>query len=259
MLFGRSMQRMSSSEQRSRSPGGEGEPRRKKPPLVIRPDRSYQWSRNPLAPVHIHWRTALKLGANVAGVLILMSAATLILTQIRGSFGGLSRSPLCIGEQLCTVSGTSRVGATSSSPIAVQSVTVSTGPSSLPTVIAILTSTPGSAQPTPAPASLPYPVLKVTPANATIAHYPYCSNHKVALVIQLQNIGGQPLVWRQGGKTSPGFTMNVSGNGYLIEPGQTVKVKLSCSPNDIKGQYHVQIAYNGGAMNIPVQVTNPRG
>jgi len=34
---------------------------------------------------------------------------------------------------------------------------------------------------------------------------------------------------------------------------------LSCSPNDVKGQYHVQIAYNGGAMNIPVQITDPRG
>lgn len=247
-----------SSEQHSRSPGGEGEPRKNKPPLVIRPDRSYQWPRDPLAPVHIHWRAALKLGANIAGVFILVGAATLILTQIRGSFGGLPRTPLCVGDQLCATNETSRVGSASSSPIAAQSVTASAGPSSLPTVIAILTSTPGSAQPTPVPTPPPYPVLKVTPANATIAHYPYCSSHKVALVIQLQNTGGQPLVWRQGGKTSPGFNMNVSGNGYLIEPGQTVKVKLSCSPNDVKGQYHVQIAYNGGAMNIPIQVVNPR-
>jgi len=248
---------MSSSEQHSCSSEGEGEPRKKKPSLVIRPDhRSNQWPRDPLAPVHIHWRSALKLGANIAGVLILLSAVILILTQVRGSFSGFSRTPICVGDQLCTEQGTSRVGGAISSPIAAQSVTASVSFPSPPTVIVTATR-PAGPQPTATPP--PYPLLKVTPASATIAHYPYCSSHKVALIIQLQNTGGQPLVWRKGAKTSPGFAMNVSGNGYLIEPGQTVKVKLSCSPNDIKGQYRVQIAYNGGAMSIPVQITDPRG
>jgi len=246
-----------SSEQHSRSPGGEGEPRKKKPPLVIRPDhRSYQRPRDPLAPVQFHWRNALKLGANMFGVLILLSAVILILTQVRGSFSGLPRTPLCVGDQLCTEQGTARVGSATASPIAAQSVTAAVSFPSLPTAIVTATQTPGSQPVSPSP---PYPLLKVMPPRATIAHYPYCSNHKVALVVQLQNTGGQPLVWRQGAKSSPGFTMNVSGNGYLIEPGQTVKVKLSCSPNDVKGQYHVQIAYNGGAMNIPVQITAPPG
>lgn len=247
---------MSSNEQHSHSPGGESESRKKKPPLVIRPDHSYQWPRHAPVRVHVSWRTVLKLGINILGVLLLAGAGVLVLTQIRGSLDGSSRTPVCVGDQLCTANGTSRAGTTSSSPVASQSATASNGLSLLPTVIAIITPTPGSVQPTPTATPPPYPVLKVMPANATIAHDPYCSNHKVALIVQLQNTGGQPLIWRQGGKTSPGFTMNVSGNGYLIEPGQMVKVKLSCSPNDIKGHYHVQIAYNGGTMSIPVQVTD---
>jgi hypothetical protein len=249
---------MSSSEQHSRSPGGEGEARKKTPPLVIRPDRSYQWPRASLVSARTPWRNALKLGLNVLGVLILIGAAALVLTRVGGGFGDLLRTSACIGEQLCAANGTSSVGSASSSPIAAQSATASRGLASLPTVIAILTPTSGTAPPTPV-ATPPYAVLKVMPTHAIIAHYPYCSNHKVALVIQLQNVGGQSLVWRQSGKTSPGFSMNVSGNGYLIEPGQTVKVRLSCSPNDTKGQYHVEITYNGGVIDIPIQVTNSRG
>lgn len=250
---------MCSNEQHSHSPGGEGEVWKKTPPLVIRPDRSYQWPRNTPVPVRVSWRNAVKLGLNILGIAILTGTVVLVLTQIRGGRSGFSQTPICVGDQLCSANGTSRAGTASSSPIASQSATVSNNLSSLPTVVTIVTPTSGSVQLTPTATPPPYPVLKVTPANATIAHYPYCSNHKVALVIQLQNTGGQPLVWRQGGKTSPGFTMNVSGNGYLIEPGQTVKVKLSCSPNDVKGHYHVEIAYNGGAMVLPVQVTSAQG
>ncbi len=251
---------MSNSEQLSRSPGGEGELHKRNPPLVIRPDRrSYQWPRGTLAPVRFHWRNVLKLGANVLGVFILVSVVILIVMQVGASFAGSRPQSDCFGHQLCTVNGTSRAGSANSGPLASQSVTAPARFPSVPAAAGTANRTPGSAQSTPvAMQTPPYAVLKVMPAAIAIDHYSSCSNHKVALIIQLRDVGGQPLIWRQGAKTSPGLSMSVSGNGYLIEPGQTVKVKLSCSRVDVKGQYHVEIAYNGGSMNIPVQVKNSR-
>lgn len=227
----------------------------KKTPLIIRPDHrtSKPRKRRGAAP-RLNRKQAAKLGANLLGVCILLVAVGVFMAQASGSFKKVSHVPVCIGQQLCLQSGT---GSTGLNTLTLRSTPTGAQHSVTPAVSGIGThlSTPTPAAPTATPTSI-FAQLIVQPASITIPHYSYCSTHKLVMPIQLQDAGGQPVIWRQGTKTSPGLSITVSPNSYLIEPGQTVKVRLFCSPIDVKGHYHLQIEYNAGVVNIPVFVAS---
>lgn len=247
---------MANNEQQGSSPVHASEAR-KRTPLIIRPDQDASKPRKGAAPkARLNRKHAAKLGMNILGVCILLAAVSVIMARAEGSFGGQTTFPICIGQQLCHESGTSASGSKSptirSTP-ARSLIFVTSTPAA--TATSITTPTPGLLVPTPTSI---YPVLQVNPTSIIIPHYAYCISHKTATVIQLRDVGGQPVIWRVGSGTSSGFNMNVVAGGFLIGPGQAIKVKLTCSSKDVKGHYRLVFQYNGGSVNIPVTVADSR-
>ncbi len=77
-----------------------------------------------------------------------------------------------------------------------------------------------------------------------------------SIPINLKNMGDHVLLWAQDQNSSdPGLILSDPVQLYLLKPGREVTVSFRCSAVNIVGQYKIELFYNGGILQIPVQIT----
>lgn len=150
-------------------------------------------------------------------------------------------------------SAVARVTSTPPTPVA---VSVTPVPTSRPGVNLTPTPTPIIAS-TPVPTPDPNPGkanLTATPFPVVLSYANNCMTQQAASVT-LDNTGTTVLLWIEDTtRTSPGLNISSPTQLYLLPPGQSALVAISCSPANVVGGYLVTVLYDGGNLQIPVTV-----
>jgi len=226
----------------------------KKPAIIIHPyNASRQVTGQDISPLQVRWRSALRLMMDLLCVCILIAALWLVVVHTIGSLQGTKSLPVCGRTLPCSTSHQS-----SSPSTMTPTATATPGMTIMMTGVAQEGNTPGSVvNPTPKPTLQPTPIgaqLSTPSLHISVSRTPFCAQ-KLALPLKLMNTGGASLLWWEDTvNTSPGILIKDPANMYLIQPGKTVNVNMFCSPNLTKEHYHLQLLYNGGALDIAINV-----